>query len=88
MSVAGRQLAKQGWPLPRSARLCAVPAACIHPRRGKREDGHLLTWAERTSDRALFEQDAMMREQPLFDVLVRKEGVVMDGPYGGHQLLR
>ena len=75
-SVAGRQLAKLGLAHPFLwARAWAQSQPLVFSRAGAvGEDGHLLTWAER-SDRRLFELDQMMREHPMFDVLVRKGGM-------------
>ena len=74
-SVAGRQLAKLGLAHPILwARAWAQSQQLVFSRAGAvAEDGHLLTWAER-SDRRLFELDQTMREHPMFDVLVRKGG--------------
>ena len=75
-SVAGRQLAKLGLAHPFLwARAWAQSQPLVFSRAGAvGEDGHLLTWAER-SDRRLFELDQMMREHPMFDVLVRQGGM-------------
>ena len=75
-SVAGRQLAKLGLAHPFLwARAWAQSQPLVFSRAGAvGEDGHLLTWAER-SDRRLFELDQMMREHPMFDVLVRQGGL-------------
>lgn len=74
-SVAGRQLAKLGLAHPILwARAWAQSQQLVFSRSwAVAEDGHILTWAER-SDRRLFEIDQMMREHPMFDVLVRKGG--------------
>ena len=75
-SVAGRQLIKIGRAHPIMwARAFAQSQHIVFHRSGMTDDtGRTLTWQER-SDRYYYELDQAQREDPLFDILVRKGGL-------------
>ena len=75
-SVAGRQLIKIGRAHPIMwARAFAQSQHIVFHKSGMTDDtGRTLTWQER-SDRYYYELDQAQREDPLFDILVRKGGL-------------
>ena len=75
-SVAGRQLIKLGRAHPiLFMRAFAQSQHIVFHRSGMTDDtGRTLTWQER-SDRYYYELDQAQREDPLFDILVRKGGL-------------